>query len=138
MGAEAAQENADSRIKELILYIAGCCYEYGTLGATKLNRILFYSDFAGFLEFGHSITGQTYFALDYGPAPRRLKPIREEMEKSGDIQVIPANVSGGYIQHLIFPKRKPSLEHFTADEIALVDRMIARFCHKTARDTSNE
>ena len=36
---------------------------------TKLNKLLFYADFAHFRETGQSITGLKYTAIQYGPVP---------------------------------------------------------------------
>ena len=36
---------------------------------TKLNKLLFYSDFLHFKNYGYSISGLKYAAIDYGPVP---------------------------------------------------------------------
>jgi uncharacterized phage-associated protein len=42
---------------------------------TKLNKLLFYADFAYFKYFGKSITGCQYAAIDMGPVPNNFKLI---------------------------------------------------------------
>ena len=129
---------ADRKLCELILYITSCCLNYGNLGATRLNKILFYSDFAAYLKLGKSITGQEYFALQAGPAPRRLLPVREQMLASGQIETYKVKISEEYQQQLIVPQRKPELSQFTADEIAIVDQVMVRFFWKSPEDVSDE
>ena len=50
-------------------------------GATKLNNLLYFSDFQAYGALERSITGATYQRLDHGPAPRELLatiPLRSE------------------------------------------------------------
>ena len=53
------------RMAELIVYIADLCQEDPTFGATKLNKILFYADFASYAKYGRPITGQEYQRLEH-------------------------------------------------------------------------
>src|SRR5688500_3915736 len=77
----------DSKMKELILYVAKASQDDFNCGAVKFNKLLFYSDFLSYLKRGTSITGQEYFAIREGPAPRRFVPIREAMKQSGEIAI---------------------------------------------------
>ena len=70
----------DEKFKELVLYIARKSECDPRFGATKLNKLLFFSDFLAFKRLGSPITGQTYFKLDHGPAPRRMLPLKERMQ----------------------------------------------------------
>ncbi len=135
------RSNADARMKELILYVASYCHKagvLGNLGAVKLNKILFYSDFGAYLKLGQPITGHEYFALNFGPALKRMRPIQEEMTTSGDLRIEKADVGAGRSQHIFIPYRAPNLSMFSADEISLVDQCINRFILKSASDVSGE
>lgn len=48
---------------------------------TKLNKLLFYADFAFFRINGVSITGSTYAALPYGPCPNDYQKLYALMEE---------------------------------------------------------
>src|SRR5713226_5196074 len=78
-------EPNDEKLRELILLIAEWSQADQKFGAIKLNKLLFHCDFSAFLTFGEPITGQEYFALPQGPAPRHLKPIAEKMEKKKEL-----------------------------------------------------
>ncbi len=108
-----------NKFKELIVYIAGRCEKHPAFGATKLNKILFYSDFIAYKDLGHPITGVEYFALERGPAPKPLVPIRDEMVEEQDIAQAKINS-----QHRIVALRSPDLSEFSAEEIAIVDKVI--------------
>lgn len=75
----------EARFRELILYISQKCADDSTFGSVKLNKILFFSDFLTYAEFGEPITGFVYQKLANGPAPNRLLPIRNDMIEKGDL-----------------------------------------------------
>src|SRR5437660_10500981 len=77
------------RLRELILYIADRSKDDPKFGATKLNKILYFSDFVSFREYGEPITGAMYMRLENGPAPMHLVPVRNEMLESGEIAMEP-------------------------------------------------
>ena len=70
----------DAKLRELILLISSLSEGDPTFGAVKLNKLLFHCDFSAYLTYGRPITGQEYFALKQGPAPRRLLPITKRMQ----------------------------------------------------------
>ncbi|MEX2144594.1 MAG: Panacea domain-containing protein [Anaerolineales bacterium] len=116
----------DEKFKELILYIAIRSEGDNYFGAKKLNKLLFFADFLAYLNFGEPITGQDYQALQFGPAPRRLLPIRREMEQAKDIALRKQEFYT-VDQHRIFALREPDLRKFKPEEIDLVNRLIAEY-----------
>ena len=76
-----ASSNDEQKLRELILLIARSSERDEHFGATKLNKILFYSDFWAYRKLGRSITGEVYRKLEHGPAPKRLLPVVRRMEK---------------------------------------------------------
>jgi hypothetical protein len=114
----------EARYRELVLYVCQKCATDPKFGATKLNKILYFSDFLAYATLGEPITGFEYQRLVNGPAPRRMLPMREEMEKRRDLgfQIVP--LRGGRTQHRAINLRAPDLGVFTAAQIALVDRVI--------------
>ena len=74
------------KFRELVLYVAEASEDDPRFGATKLNKILYFSDFKAFGIRGKSITGATYQRLDRGPAPRELLPALRQMNAEGEIE----------------------------------------------------
>src|SRR5687767_11846412 len=72
-----------AKFDELVLYVALRSADDSTYGATKLNKILFYSDFFFYAKCGESITGAEYQKLERGPAPRQMKPAEARLVASG-------------------------------------------------------
>ena len=88
MASKRQQRPDDEKLRELILYVSTLSEYDPNFGATKLNKLLFYTDFLAYQKFGSAITGQEYQALPQGPAPKRLKPIIERMKRAGDLRQV--------------------------------------------------
>lgn len=123
-------------MRELILYIAEECADDPTFGATKLNKILFFADFLSYSETGDPITGVAYQRLPQGPAPKNLMPIRNKMERAREIAVS-KKPFGHYNQHRVVALRPAKLEHFSGQDIAMVDRVIKGLWGITAAQVSD-
>ena len=123
------------KFRELLLYVASRCEGDANFGAIKLNKMLFLADFTAYAYLGESISGAEYEALELGPAPRLLKPIRDDMVKNNDI-VVREQTRFGYAQHRVIPLRDPDLTLFSGAEIALVDHIIEVFREDTGKDLS--
>jgi hypothetical protein len=105
-------------------------------GATKLNKILYFSDFLAFARFGEPITGVEYQREKNGPVPKRLVPIRNEMIQSGELALQPLKLASGRIQHRTVNLREPDLNVFTPEQIALIDSIIEALRDSTAEEVS--
>lgn len=113
----------DAKFRELVLYVSHRCASDDTFGATKLNKILFFSDFMAHRALGKSITGHSYQKLPFGPAPRRLIPVTREMEEQG-LCTTELRKYFGRIQKRIVPCKSADLSLFSAEEIDLVNAVI--------------
>jgi hypothetical protein len=122
-------------LRELILYVANRLYRHAKFGATKLNKILFYSDFVAYAELGKSITGEVYWKLPQGPAPRYFVQTREKMLRADEITCYSVNTLSGR-QDRIAPKRSADLKKFKPEEISIVERVIEELKDKDAYEVS--
>ena len=125
------------RFRELIVYVSAQCASDPHFGSTKLNKILFYSDFRAFERLGEPITGMAYFALKEGPAPYLMRPVRRELEREGAIETEEAPV-GNFSQIRTIARREADLDLFTKGELAIVHEVIDELRDKTARQVSEE
>jgi len=130
------QLDGERKLKELILYVAEKCDGDTRFGATKLNKILAFSDFVAYYRTGTPITGVEYMRLPQGPVPRRLLPVLKEMEARGDV-IVRSIPDGKYTQKRVVPLRSPDLALFQAAEIAVVDEVIRAFWDATATAVSD-
>lgn len=125
------------RLRELIVYISQRCESDPWFGAIKLNKILYYADFRAFERFGIPLTGLPYFRLPLGPAPRVLLIFRQQLEEEGAIRIDRLPVGADKNQHRTVALRDPVLDHFTADEIGLVDQVISELWEQNATEVSD-
>jgi hypothetical protein len=128
--------NGDERLRELILYISAKCADDPTYGATKLNKILFYSDFISYIRSGKPVAGLEYQKLPNGPAPKRLVPIRDRMETAKELAIQKTTIYNNRTQHRCVPLRDPDLNAFSGPEIALIDEVIQILWGATAKSVS--
>ncbi len=136
METTRTQQPDEKKLRELVLHIAQRSERDRYFGATKLNKLLFFSDFLAYRRFGRAITGVEYQKLEYGPAPRQMKPLLRQWQAEGLVAEQRRTDAWGREQIRTVALRDPELGQFTADEIALVDRLI-RVCWKmTATEMS--
>ena len=130
------QAEADKRLGELILYISKECERDSTFGSVKLNKILWWSDFIAYAQFGTPITGSEYRSLEKGPAPKRLVPVRQKLIGAQEAVIQPNQVGPTHVQQRVIPLREADLEMFTGREIDLVNRVIRGLWEETAQTVS--
>lgn len=130
------QATPDQKLGELILYISKKCSSDPNFGATKLNKILYYSDFMAYGHWGESITGAEYQHLKKGPAPRRLIPVRDQLVENRSLAVEPRTTGFGYQQNRTVPLREANLDIFRAQAISLVDDIIQALSSFNATESS--
>jgi hypothetical protein len=133
---EPPRGEGEEKLAELILYISQQCVEDGKFGATKLNKILYYSDFLAYGTYGRAITGVPYCHRPKGPAPQRLLPIRRYLEANRALIVKKIPLRGGKEQHRTIALRNPDLRDFTQDDLALVNGLIKFFWDLDADESS--
>jgi Protein of unknown function (DUF4065) len=112
----------------LVHYICARCGDPSTLGATKLNKILWYSDSASYLTLGRPISGATYIKRQFGPVPRDIMQSRQRLANSGAMVEREA-LYHGYPQTQFIALCRPNLTRFTAEEISIVDQIIDIVCN---------
>lgn len=135
-GEPMGAKNEHRKLRELILYVASRLHLHPKFGATKLNKILFFSDFIAYAEFGKSITNETYWRLPMGPAPKLFVQIRQQMEKDGDIVCYSVKTRSGR-QDRIVHKRQPKMSEFGPEQISIVEQVIEELKDKDATEVSD-
>jgi hypothetical protein len=126
-------EEKTDQFKELILYVSQKCANDQSFDSLKLSKVLFFSDFLMYALSGEPITGTEYIKMEYGPAPRHIRELKEQMEKEKSLG----------LQNLPLRKwrrpvnlREPNLKGFTAAEISLVDAVIDAVKGTDGKDVS--
>lgn len=125
------------KFAELILYISRKCESDKRFGATKLNKLLYYSDFRAYAKFGAPITGATYQRIEHGPAPRQYVPVVKDLIARGEAEFEQRDHFFRRQDRLV-AKRDPDLAVFSDGELELVDRVIQEFWGRNAKEVSDK
>lgn len=126
----------ERKFTELVVHVAARLAADRAGGATKLNKVLYFADFAHVRRTGTPITGAEYQKLDHGPAARRLRPVRDRLVEQSEAQLVEQDFLG-YQQHRLVPTREADLSVFTDDELATIDKVLADLDGLNARQVSD-
>jgi len=108
---------------------------------TKLNKLLFYSDFKHFKEYSISITGLEYAHLPYGPTPNNYEIYYASLASKKLVEFIEETYPGGYTGEVIKSMKDPDLNVFSVGELRIMASVKEDFKNFTAtkiRDYSHK
>ncbi len=127
-----------NKFRELIVYVAEQCASDPTFGAVKLNKILFYADFAAFRQLRKPITGATYRKLSEGPAPKELMQARHALIDAGRLEVQSRRYFGRMQKRPVkLPRTEVDTSLFSESELEIINDTIEFFRGKSAREVSD-
>lgn len=114
-----------SKFKEMVVYFAHQNPSY----KTKMNKLLFYADFAYFRDYGVSISGTKYKAIPYGPVPNMYETIFENMAETDVIDIFFESKENGIKREMLVGRAdrpfNPSL--FSQEELQYLERVANQF-----------
>jgi hypothetical protein len=118
------------KLKQLVHYVCDIAPDPRQLGATKLNKILFYADTQAYLETGSPSTGETDVKQKLGPVPKHIGEILAELKAEEAVAISEERLAfnvyqeAPYRQRMFLSLREPELDRFTAKEIHIVDAVV--------------
>lgn len=119
-----------NRLKNIMLYILNRCDE---VWCTKMNKLLFYTDFMSYRERGMAMTGLSYRAIDFGPVPERwdrvyseFPEVRQELRQVGD-----------FVGSVLIASAEPDYTMFTDAELKVLDAICTHLGKMTSREISH-
>ena len=101
---------------------------------TKINKLLFYADFTFFKQYGQSISGEKYYAIDYGPVPDYFNSIFENLEKRGFIRIDHLPLNNGDFGEKFFALKKFNANIFQEKELNVLNDIISRFIKTSTKE----
>lgn len=118
-----------NRLKNIMLYILNRCDE---VWCTKMNKLLFYTDFVSYRERGMAMTGLSYRAIDFGLVPERwdrvyseFAEVRQELRQIND-----------FVGSVLIASSEPDVTMFTDAELKVLDTICTHFSKMTSREIS--
>jgi len=127
-----------SKFKSLVHYVVSRrANEPETLGAVKLNKILWLADLSAFYELGKPITDSRYVKQEFGPVPASVMPALHQLERDGAITIRDADHFGKRKKEYVVHK-PVSGDFLEPSERQIVDRIIDDVCDRhTATSVSD-
>jgi len=104
-----------SKLYNAILFFT----EEGVL-KTKLNKLLFYSDFKHYKQYALSMTGLQYAHLPHGPTPDNYEMYYASLAFKKSIEIIEEIYPKGYVGEVIKALKAPDLNVFSASELRII------------------
>jgi len=115
------------KFKDLVHYICHIA-DRDELGATKLNKILWYSDMVSYINHGVPLTGAVYIKRQFGPVPKDILRALKDLSEEGRMAVrdIPyfKDTKREYIS-----LAEPDISRFDKSEISLAANITHDICH---------
>ena len=124
------QKNIE-KFKQVLLYVLGKTAGKPNIGMTALYKLLYFIDFDYYEKYEEQLMGLTYIKNHYGPTPREFVKVVEQMKKGGDLEEV-QSTHFQYEQRKFLPHKEPDLTKLTAQELEMVDSVLARYGDMTA------
>ena len=124
------------KISHMILFFS----DNANTWKTKLNKLLFYSDFLAFKNTGYGITGLDYRAIKYGPVPANYDKLYDEIDKGEFLNRVHTEVRN-YEGSFFVPQLTFNESLFDEFELIIMNEVIKKFKWHTAseiKDVSHE
>lgn len=115
-----------NKYQNSILYFTRYCNN-NYLGATKLNKLMYYLDFLSFQEKGNSVTGDMYIHKDYGPVPESIDYILVALQEAEALSTSIERYDGDKIKTIFKNKKTPDLSVFSEYEKEILEKICQKF-----------
>lgn len=120
------------KFTEMIVYFAEMTQPF----KTKMNKLLFYSDFLMFKQSCFSISGMRYQAIEMGPVPQNFQSIFEFLSNKHEIDIAEKLFSQGYYGYQFKAKEgrpfNPNL--FSEEELEVLEKVLTVFKNTSTKD----
>lgn len=101
---------------------------------TKLNKLLFFSDFLHYSKTGFSITGLTYRAIQLGPVPAEYDKLYMKLADEGKIYIDEVLIHGDNYAEIINGKEEYNENIFSDKEKEILNTIIKEFKSNTSKE----
>lgn len=119
-----------SKMAEVVKFFIS---QLGGVFVTKMNKLLFYSDFLTYRRTGFGLTGLEYRAMQYGPVPDHYGEVYSRVD-GVDMEdfIYPNGTSGQLLQS----SSLPDMSVFTETETEVLSEVCERFKNATSGEIS--
>jgi transcriptional regulator with XRE-family HTH domain len=123
------------KFKQVFLYVLEKTAGKPNVGMTVLYKLLYFIDFDYYEKYEEQLMGLTYIKNHHGPTPREFVSVVDDMKKSGELEEV-KSAYFTYEQRKFLPHRHADLRGLSAQEMAMIDNVLARYAEKSAAELS--
>lgn len=121
-----------NRVRDVVLYFIR---NMGSTFVTKMNKLLFYSDFLSYKRSGYGLTGLRYIAMQYGPVPENWGIVYDSLPGIEMNECILPNQSSGI---RLESQSNDQYGTLTGKDIEILESVCKRFADMNAKEISLE
>jgi putative zinc finger/helix-turn-helix YgiT family protein len=121
------------RLRQMVLFF---CKTLNGVWKTKLNKLLFYSDFKCFKKHKRSISGSGYIAHHFGPVPVGYDQIYGWMATLSELDVREEEINEINVGEKLVSRKASDLTVFSAADLAVLEEVKLKFRSYTATKIS--
>ncbi len=122
-----------SKIGKMVAHIANLLSPF----KTKMNKLLFYSDFLHYKKTGFSISGLKYIAITHGPVPKNYGSIYNTLFEKDYIEICIEDFGDGIEGEKFTTDKTQDLSTFEKSEIEVMNEVIKQLGPKKTKDLVN-
>lgn len=114
-------------LERIAMIIAYFSEHINDLWKTKLNKLLFYSDFLNYRRTGYSISGIAYRAIPFGPVPAEYDKLYVKLKDDEFAKIDFVEFENGNYGETIKAIKKFEDDAFTENELATLKDIVVKF-----------
>ncbi len=120
-------------IKEMVIFF---CSKNGGVIKTKLNKLLWYSDFLHYRYHTVSISGARYVRLPYGPVPDNYEVYLHNLVTTDLLEIEEEHYPNGFVGELLKSKVETLTDLLEESNLTIMDAVYRHFKSKNASEIS--
>ena len=128
------QKNLE-KFKQVFLYVLEKTAGKPNVGMTVLYKLLYFIDFDYYEKYEKQLMGLTYIKNHHGPTPREFVKVVEDMKEAGELEDVKSKYFT-YDQRKFLPHLHADLSQLSAQEMMMIDSVLARYADKSATELS--
>ncbi len=123
------------KFREVLLYILNQVGSKPNVGQTVIYKLLYFIDFDYYERHERQLIGARYQKNRFGPTPMEFASVVKRMIDADEMVPVRSKYFK-YPQTKYLPLRAPDLSELTADEMKVIDEVLAKHSDKTAAQIS--
>lgn len=121
-----------NKLKNVLLFYIE---KLGGVFVTKMNKLLFYTDFLSYREYGQAITGLSFRAIQYGPVPNNWDRVYSLID---DISQNEVDFKSGAFGTKLVSEISCDISSFTPDQLSIIERVYETFKEDSSTSLSEK